>query len=238
MLSSFWGRVGTAGSALLERGKPRPCRLEIGYDASMKRRSVVLAIAFAALGFTSGLPEETFKAETERLVKLLDWKTGSAIADIGAGDGEITLLLSDRVGPTGHVYSTEIDDAKLDRLDELTSDRRNVNVFKGASDVSNLPAACCDSILVRRVYHHFPSPAKMNRSFLEALRPGGTLAMIDFDDREGIPEIREEVPKNRGRHGIARSIIIEEVTAAGFEQSPHPADWYNSDYCLIFRKPK
>ena len=204
----------------------------------MQRRRLLLALIVTTLAAAAALAQDTFQNETDRLAKLLDWKAGSAIADIGAGDGEITLLLSDRVGPTGRVYSTEIDDAKLDRLDELTSGRRNVNVFKGGSDVSNLPAACCDSILVRRVYHHFPSPAKMNRSFLEALRPGGTLAIIDFDDREGIPEIREEVPTNRGRHGIARSIIIEEVTAAGFEQSPHPADWYNSDYCLIFRKPK
>ena len=211
---------------------------EIGYDAAMLRRRFTVALGLALLAAAAGLAQDTFQVETERLAKLLDWKAGSAIADIGAGDGEITQLLSDRVGPTGHVYSTEIEDAKLDRLEELTADRRNVNVFKGASDVSNLPAACCDSILVRRVYHHFPEPAKMNRSFLDALRPGGTLAIIDFDDREGIPEIREDVPKNRGRHGIARSIIIEELTAAGFEQGSHPTDWYNGDYCLIFRKPK
>lgn len=213
-------------------------RPEISYDARMKRRSVVLAIAFAAVTLTTGLAEDTFQAETERLAKLLDWKTGSAIADIGAGDGEITLLLSDRVGDSGHLYSTEIEEAKIERLEKLTSERKNVTVLKAAADISNLPAACCDSILVRRVYHHFPNPAKMNQSFIEALRPGGTLAIIDFDDRSGLSQIPEKVPKNRGHHGMARSIIIEEVTASGFEAGPQPADWYNGDYCLIFRKPK
>lgn len=211
---------------------------EIRYDARMKRRSLGLAIIFVALGFAAGLAEDTFHVETERLAKLLDWKPGSAIADIGAGDGEITLLLSGRVGASGHVYSTEIEDAKIERLEKLTGERKNVTVLKAASDVSNLPAACCDSILVRRVYHHFPNPAKMNQSFFEALRPGGTLAIIDFDDRAGLSQVPEMVPKNRGHHGIARAIIIEELTAAGFEPGPHPADWTNGDYCLIFRRLK
>ncbi|MBI4165553.1 MAG: class I SAM-dependent methyltransferase [Acidobacteria bacterium] len=203
----------------------------------MKRRSVVLTIAFAALGIAAGLAEDTFQAETERLAKLLDWQAGSAIADVGAGDGEITLLLSERVGAAGHVYSTEIDDAKLARLEKLTAERKNVTVLKAGAEESNLPPGGCDSIVVRRVYHHFPNPTKMNASFLAALKPGGTLAIIDFEDREALPQVHENVPKNRGHHGISRSIIIEELTAAGFKPGPHPADWTNGDYCLIFRKP-
>jgi len=204
----------------------------------MRRTLFAVGVAAATLAITVTLAQDTYQIESERLAKILEWKAGSAIADVGAGDGEMTLLLSDRVGPTGRVYSTEIDEAKLERLQDLTEGRRNVNLFKASPDVSNLPAACCDSILVRRVYHHFPDPAKMNASFFAALKPGGTLAIIDFEDRKGLSQVREEVPKNRGHHGISRSIIIDEVTAAGFKPGDHPADWPNGDYCLIFRKPK
>lgn len=238
MLTSFWDRVGTACSALLGRGKPRPYRLEIGYDAGMRRRQFILALIATALTAATGLAQDTFQDETERLAKLLDWKSGSAIADIGAGDGEITLLLAERVGLTGRVYSTEIDLQKIARLKELTAVLENVTVLKAGAEESNLPAGCCDSILVRRVYHHFPNPPKMNASFFAALKPGGTLAIIDFEERPGLPKIPEAVPANRGNHGMPRKVIIEELTAAGFETGAHPTDWVNGDYCLIFRKPK
>jgi len=211
---------------------------EIGYDAEMLRRRFILALSLVVLAVASALAQDTFQLETDRLAKLLDWRAGSAIADIGAGDGEITLLLSARVGPAGRVYSTEIEDAKIAHLEKLTAERKNVTVLKAGAEESNLPADCCDSILVRRVYHHFPNPAKMNASFFAALKPGGTLAIIDFEEREGLPQVHECVPKNRGHHGMARSIIIEELTAAGFEPGAHPTDWPNGDYCLIFRKPK
>ncbi len=212
---------------------------EIGYDDEMTRRRFVLACTFLALAATAALfAEDTYRAEAERLAELLDWKSGSVIADLGAGDGEITMLLSDRVGVDGRVYSTEVDDGKLKNLEKLASGKFNVTVLKAGSEESNLPAGCCDSILVRRVYHHFPNPSKMDASFFAALKPGGTLAIIDFEDRPGLPDVREHVPKNRGHHGMARSIIIGEVTAAGFEQGEHPANWFNGDYCLIFRKPK
>jgi predicted methyltransferase len=211
---------------------------KIGYDAGMLRRRFILALGLVGLVVACGLAQDTFQVETDRLAKLLDWRAGSAVADIGAGDGEITLLLSGRVGPGGRVYSTEIEDAKITHLEKLTAERKNVTVLKAGAEESNLPASCCDSILVRRVYHHFPNPAKMSASFLAALKPGGTLAIIDFEDRQGLPDVRECVPKNRGHHGMARSIIIAELTAAGFEQDAHPTDWPNGDYCLIFRKPK
>jgi ubiquinone/menaquinone biosynthesis C-methylase UbiE len=208
------------------------------YDAGMMRRRWILVTALAALAARALRGEDTFQIETGRLAKLLDWKPGSAIADVGAGDGEITLLLAERVGPSGRVYATEIDPAKVSLLKKLTVRFENVNVLTAGAEESNLPAGCCDSILVRRVYHHFPHPAKMNASFLAALKPGGTLAIIDFEDREGLAQVQEDVPGNRGRHGMARRIIIEEVTAAGFKEGPHPTDWPNGDYCLVFRKAK
>ena len=211
---------------------------KIGYDAGMNRRLFVLALLLAAVGAPAGAAEDTFQLETDWLAKLLDWKSGSAIADIGAGDGEITLILAERVGLSGRIYSTEIDAAKIERLQKLTFNIENVTVLKAGAEESNLPVTCCDSILVRRVYHHFPDPARMNASFLAALKPGGSIAIIDFEERAGLAKVPEAVPANRGNHGMARQIIIDELTAAGFEPGPHPAEWVNGDYCLIFRKPK
>jgi len=98
--------------------RPEMQRLfEIGYDAGMIRSRSVLSLSLVVLAAATALAQDTFQLETERLAKLLDWKAGSAIADIGAGDGEITLLLSGRVGSAGRVYSTEIEDAKIAQLE-------------------------------------------------------------------------------------------------------------------------
>lgn len=203
----------------------------------MQRRSFVLALAVAALTLSACRGQESYQAEAERLTPLLHWQAGSVVADIGAGDGEMTLAAAARVGPTGRVYTTEIDAKKLEHLEGLATKSQNLTAVQAAEAETNLPPACCNSILLRRVYHHFPQPAEMDASLFKSLKPGGLLAVIDFPPRSGLPEIKEHVPKNRGGHGVAEKIVVEELTAAGFEVVSRPANWPDDDYCVIFRKP-
>ncbi|MBZ5542739.1 MAG: class I SAM-dependent methyltransferase [Acidobacteriia bacterium] len=203
----------------------------------MQRRSFVLALAVAALTLSACRGQESYQAEAERLTPLLHWQAGSVVADIGAGDGEMTVAAAERVGPTGRVYTTEIDAKKLEHLEGLATKSQNLTAVQAAEAETNLPPACCNSILLRRVYHHFPQPAEMDASLFKSLKPGGLLAVIDFPPRSGLPEIKEHVPKNRGGHGVAEKIVVEELTAAGFEVVSRPANWPDDDYCVIFRKP-
>ena len=209
----------------------------IRYDADMRRRSFVLALAVAALSLSACRGQESYRAEAERLAPLLHWQAGSVVADIGAGDGEMTQLVAERVGPTGRVYSTEIDTKKLDHLQELAAKSKNIITVQAAEAATNLPPACCDSILLRRVYHHFPQPPEMDASLFKSLKPGGLLAVIDFPPRSWLPDTKEHVPQNRGGHGVEEKIVVEELTAAGFEVVSRPENWRDDDYCLIFRKP-
>jgi len=211
---------------------------QIGYHTRMPRRYFVFfTLLVSALTLAAACPQDTFEEEAGRLAELLRWRTGSVVADIGAGDGEMTLLLAERVGPTGRVFSTEIDSEKLTRLEKLAAERKNITALKAGSNETNLPPACCDSILVRRVYHHFPKPALIGASLLASLKPGGRLAIIDFAPREWLPDVKEDVPRDRGGHGIAPEIAIAELTAAGFQLASRHDNWPNGDYCLIFRKP-
>ena len=54
--------------------------------------------------------------EAERVMNLLGVKSGSAVADIGAGSGYYTMRLARRVGPSGHVYAEDIVPDYLARL--------------------------------------------------------------------------------------------------------------------------
>lgn len=205
----------------------------------MDRRQFFIALLASTCTLSACRAQDIYKEEAEQLAALLHWQPGSVVADIGAGDGEMTLAAAERVGPTGRVFSTELDPDKLSHLEKIAAKEklRNITVVKAAPDVTNLPPGCCGSILVRRVYHHFPKPAQIGASLLQSLKPGGWLAVIDFEPRGGLPKVREDVPENRGGHGVPQKLVIEELTAAGFELASRPDHWPNGDYCLIFRKP-
>ena len=203
----------------------------------MHRRSFVLALLVSTFTISACHGEDTYQNEAERLTALLNWQPGSVVGDIGAGDGEMTLLAAARVGTTGRVYATEIDSEKLQKLEKLSGEHSNIIAVKAAPNSTNLPPESCDSIIIRRVYHHFPKPAEIGASLLRSLKPGGRLAVIDFPPRSGLPEIKEDVPKNRGGHGVAPKIVIDELTAAGFELVSHSEDWPEDDYCVVLRKP-
>ena len=117
----------------------------------------------------------------------------------------------------------------------------NVTVLEGAARSTNLPDACCDAIFMRDVYHHLTSPADINRSLLAALKPGGRLAVIDFEPEQG-SKVPEGVPANRGGHGIPPTLLVDEVDAEGLTYVRTISKWPAWDerarlFLALFRKP-
>jgi len=214
----------------------------------MKRIVAPLGLALlfcaAAAAQQTGLTDAQRKAadvEVPQLVTLLDLKPGMAIADIGAGFGAWTMAFSAWAGPAGRVYATDVGAPQLAALRDAV--RRegltNVTVIEGAAGTSNLPALCCDAILVRDAYHHFTQPEDIVRSLAAALKPGGRLAVIDFPPRQN-SEVPSGVPVNRGGHGVPPEVVQREVgaamthvrTIANWAAQSQPA----SLYLVLFRK--
>ena len=205
----------------------------------MKTKRNVLLIGLLLATISLPVCGQDYQAESARLDILLHWHAGSAVAEIGAGAGEMALDVAQQVGPTGHVYATEVSSEKLAHLRELAAKEKddNITVIEGSQSGTNLPAGCCDSIYMRRVYHHFTEPQEMDASLFQSLKPGGLLAVIDFPPRAWLPPV-EGVPANRGGHGMPKDILIQELTRAGFQVVREPADWPDGDYCVVFRKPE
>jgi ubiquinone/menaquinone biosynthesis C-methylase UbiE len=172
--------------------------------------------------------------EMSRLRETLALRAGLVVADVGAGKGQLTLALAGAVGSTGHVFSSEIDPARLRALREAVAAAglSNVTVVEAKTSESGLPAGCCDAIVLRRVYHHLSDPAATNASLLRALRPGGLLAVIELPPPLFFVD--------RSRLGIAPQIVIDEVRASGFEMLQLRTDWPGrgpfASYCALFRK--
>jgi ubiquinone/menaquinone biosynthesis C-methylase UbiE len=214
----------------------------------MQRVVVTIGLVFllAAPGASqqTGLTEGQIKAaelEMPELVKLFELKAGMTVADVGAGFGAWTVRFSKVVGSSGRVYSTDVGAAQIAALrdaaqrDGLT----NVTVIEGAANSSNLPASCCDAILIRDAYHHLTQPAAIVKSLAAALKPGGRLAVIDFPPRPN-SEVPSGVPADRLGHGVPSGVVEREVgavlthvqTTSNWNANSQPA----SLYLVLFRK--
>jgi ubiquinone/menaquinone biosynthesis C-methylase UbiE len=175
--------------------------------------------------------------EMKRLAALMQWKPGTIVADIGAGDGRYAFAAAKIVGDAGKVFATEIDEEKLAKLrSEVTKlHLTNVIVLESKEADTNLPPECCDAIFLRRVYHHLTRPAEFDAALVRSLKPAGRLAIIEFPPRSGLEPV-EGVPANRGGHGIPQKIAIKELTAARLSIIRTVNDWPDGDYAVLFEK--
>ena len=192
---------------------------------SIRRRVWRLAAAFVVavaacaqiVAQQTGLTDAQIKSadvEVPRLVELLELKPGMTVADVGAGFGAWTMRFARAVGPTGRVYATDLGAAQLAALRDITRRERldNVTIIEGAANSTNLPARCCDAVLIRDAYHHFTEPDALVRSVAASLKPGGRLAVLDFPPRPD-SELPAGVPANRRGHGVPPEIVEREVGA-------------------------
>jgi len=177
------------------------------------------------------------RQEVTRLAELTQWKAGTIVADVGAGDGTYSFEAAEKVGPSGRVYATEIDTEKLKNLraEATKRKRENIVIVEGTTDDTKLPSSCCDTIFLRHVYHHLTQPQEFDRNLARSLKPGAYLAVIDFPPSPNLPPV-EGVPKNRGGHGIPENVVEDELTAAGLQVHKVIEDWSAQDYCVIFVK--
>src|SRR5260370_40705897 len=103
------------------------------------------------------------------------------------------------------------------RLVALRHNLWTLMVVESREADTNLPAACCVAIFLRRVYHHLTKPVEFDGGLVRSLKSGGRLAIIDFAPRAGL-DPGEGGPSNRGGQGIPQKIEIEELSAAGLHE--------------------
>jgi len=201
-------------------------------DMTTRSRILIVAgVLLAALMVTALLTAtRSRRAEANRLVELLSLREGTTVAEIGAGSGWLTVEVAQRVGPSGRVYSTELTAARLDEIRQAAGEAglHNVTALEAGERTTNLPAACCDAIFMRRVYHHLSDPSSILTSIHEALRSGGRLVIIEFRAGGLVGRVT--------RMGVDRAALIEAVTAVGFEVVTIE-EWPGWDhYVAVFEK--
>jgi predicted methyltransferase len=203
------------------------------------RVSIVAAVLSASMG-AIGLPGSTADdaGDVKRLVTVLELREGMTVAEIGAGDGELTLAIARRIGPTGRVFSSELGRERVAKLRAAVESARlaNISVIGGASAESRLPERCCDAAFMRDVYHHLTEPAAMNVSLRASLKPCGRLAVLDF--APNAPESLTPAGRSggNGTHGVTAATVRAELQRAGFDILQADSTSGNH-YTIVARRP-
>jgi protein-L-isoaspartate O-methyltransferase len=202
------------------------------------RRALLATLAIAAsIVCAVSVTRADDASDAERLIEALDLQAGSTVGEIGAGDGELTVLVARHVGPSGRVFTTELGEDRVRTLRAAVEKKGagNVTIVEGDAARTNLPEGCCDAVFMRAVYHHFADPAAMNKSLWDSLRQNGRLAIMDFTprgDEASNPADRDE----NGRHGVRAETVLKELVAAGFERV-EVEDREGRDFLVVVRKP-
>jgi ubiquinone/menaquinone biosynthesis C-methylase UbiE len=170
---------------------------------------------------------------------VLGIKTGSAVADVGCGSGYFTFKLARRVGQQGRVYAEDIDEEEIAGIRRRVEDEglTQVRPLVGVASDPRLPANSLDVVLVVNSYHEWREYGKMLRHLVEALKPGGLLAIIDGTAEPGKP--RSEY---YSRHRMPEELVREDAAREGFRFLRKEVGFLRPDqkkdfYFLVFEKP-
>jgi len=174
-------------------------------------------------------PEREVEENTSLLLKNLNLRPGMHIADIGAGSGYYTRLLSKRIG-NGKVYAVDVEPQMISYLNERIKEEKLANIVtvQGSETDVSLPPSSIDMMLLVDVYHEFSFPYEMGLSMFNALKPNGKLVLVEFRYEDNNVPIKSI-------HKISEAQAIKELKAVGFrlEKNINNLPW---QHCMVFVK--
>jgi ubiquinone/menaquinone biosynthesis C-methylase UbiE len=153
----------------------------------------------------------------EAIVAALGLSAGMAVADVGAGTGLFTRMFAEKVGAAGKVYAVDIAQRFLTHIAAESKKRGQSQVMTilGSQESTNLPRQSVDLVFLCDVYHHLENPEKVLASIRQALKPEGSLVVIDFDRVEG--RSTQFVLKHVR---ASQNVFCKEIEANGFKCAP------------------
>jgi ubiquinone/menaquinone biosynthesis C-methylase UbiE len=158
--------------------------------------------------------ERQAKLQPRSLLRSLGLKSGDAIADIGCGPGFFTLPAAEIVGPDGIVVAADIQGEMLTTVRVRAAEQglANVRLIKTGETELPLPEQTFDVVVAAFVLHEVPRHATFLRKMARLLKPGGRLAVLEWQKHE-----TEFGPPLEDR--IAPDDLISDAAAAGLRLS-------------------
>lgn len=189
----------------------------------MKSFFLLMVLSFPVLGQDQwkDVYKESAWADRDRwqradeMIKQLNLKVGSKVADVGCHEGYMTVKLAKVVGEGGQVFAEDISSSKLEKLKEHLESRKilNVTIVEGETDNPRLTANSLDAVMILDAYHEMDAHDQILQHIWQALKPGGRLVLC-----EAIAESRRKLTRTQqeARHELGINFAVQDLKKAGF----------------------
>ena len=160
------------------------------------------------------------QAMTQRICEVADVADGQRVLDVGCGFGGTIDYLNHRRSPCDLV-GVNIDTRQLDRARRLAEPRTQNRVSFIEADACDLPigSGTFDRALAIECAFHFRSRKQFFRQVLQALRPGGSIALSDFVLAEGAGRpMANWMQAQRDQESAFYGSNTKPLTASGYER--------------------
>lgn len=214
------GEVGQPAPEPVENGQAASGEEEINLDVWLERLEVGSRELYSA---------------RHAVVDALGLEEGDWVADIGAGTGLYTLLFAEEVGADGHIFAEDIEPLFLDLIIRRAADAdfENVTAVLGREMDVTLPAETMDVVFIADTYHYFDDREAIMRTIYDALKPGGSLVLVEFEINPG-----EEKPDYKSHVRFGQAGVVSEVEFIGFDFVEEiDVEGLEDNYFVRFVKP-
>ncbi|RYU79965.1 methyltransferase domain-containing protein [Hymenobacter persicinus] len=168
---------------------------------------------------------------TDILLRELKLKPTDVVADLGAGTGYFSFLISPLV-PKGKVLAVDIQPEMIASL-KANKERykaANVEPVLGTVQNPNLPARGVDLVLIVDAYHEFDHPREIMRAVRASLTPTGRVALVEYRAED------PKVPIKR-IHKMSVEQARREMSAVGLE-FVESVEALPQQHLMFFRRAK
>jgi ubiquinone/menaquinone biosynthesis C-methylase UbiE len=176
-------------------------------------------------------PERLDEERTDLMVSELGLRPTDVVADVGAGNGVLSFLMSARV-PQGRVIAIDIQPEMLAMLRQAQLKRGigNVETVLGTITDPRLPTESIDLALMVDAYHEFSHPFEMMQAIVRALRAGGRVALVEYRAEDPSVPI---LPT----HKMTQEQAKKEMAAVGLRWL-ETKDSLPQQHLMLFEKPR
>ncbi|MFN7981718.1 MAG: class I SAM-dependent methyltransferase [Vicinamibacterales bacterium] len=115
-----------------------------------------------------------------RVIEALRLRPGQIVADIGAGTGYFSIPFA-KSSAKPKVYAVDIEPSMVEHVKRRAAQAGLTNVVGvlAGADRTNLPEAV-DVVLIVDTFHHIPNRVAYFTALRAQMKPGATLAIVDF----------------------------------------------------------
>ena len=171
----------------------------------------ISALFFTFLfGTTCAQSDRDAWQQPEKIMDNVGIKPGMIIGEAGAGDGYFTYFLSERVGPTGHIYANDILKHRLEHIANKCREEgiTNITTILGEVDDPLFPEGELDMVIMMLAFHDFTKPVAWMKNVIPSLKPGAPLVIVDRD-----PERSKKEPE----HFMSKEKVVATMAKTDFE---------------------